>query len=313
MSINPSSHFITLHNRPIVQENGEITYGPLKLQYWQWKGHLPTVLICHGGTFHGRCYDRIINEALVGYHVIALDFRGHCLSQKHRPPYPFRWFGEDVYQFIELLNLSKTNLLGIGHSLGGHALVYASVIASRPLFRSLLLLDPALYAPHFYTVIDQNMQAAGSVVLRRKRQWLSIEDMIAYMETRPALAKWSKDILRDYCTYALDENFQLACAPEQELSLYFGSFELDANIYQLIEQSKYIHQIPVHIIRASTGLLPDKYGIPPTAIDLVTHFKRGRDTQLEDAGHLFPMEQPEVTIRFVKKFIEETKTLPSHL
>jgi pimeloyl-ACP methyl ester carboxylesterase len=312
MSINPTSHFITLPNRPIVQENGEITQGPLRLHYWQWKGHPPTVLICHGGSFHGRCYDRIINESLSGFHVIAFDFRGHGRSQKHRPPYPFRWFGEDLFQLIELLNLSKTNLLGIGHSLGGHALIFASTIASRPLFRSLLLLDPALYAPHFYTIIDQSMQTSD-MVLRRKRQWLSIEDMISYMETRRTLSKWSKDIIRDYCAYALDDNFQLACTPEQELSLYVASIESSSNIYQLIKESKYINEISIYIVRASTGLIPDKYGVPPTATDLVTYFKKGRDTQLENAGHLFPMEEPELTIDFVKEFIEEYKNFCSHL
>jgi pimeloyl-ACP methyl ester carboxylesterase len=312
MNVNPTSHFITLNNRPIVQKNGEIIHGSLRLHYWQWKGHSPTVLICHGGAFHGRCYDRIINEALAGYHVIALDFRGHGRSQKHPPPYPFPWFGEDLLQFIELLNLSKTNLLGIGHSLGGHALIFASTIASRPLFQSLLLLDPAIYAPHFYTIVDRNMQI-DSIVLRRKCQWSSIEDMISYMETRQALSKWPKDIIRDYCTYALDENFQLACTPEQELSLYIASIESNANIYQLIKESKYINNISITIVRASTGLVPDKYGIPPTAIDLVTYFKKSRDTQLENAGHLFPMEQPEITIGFVKEFIEDYKNFHSHL
>ncbi|CAF4349659.1 unnamed protein product, partial [Rotaria sordida] len=123
MSSIPISHFITLPNRPIVQENGKISQETLKLHYWEWKGHQPTILICHGLTLHGRCYDRIINEALSGFHVISLDFRGHGQSQKHPLPYPFQWFAEDVFHFIEMLNQSKNDLLGIGYSLDAYALV----------------------------------------------------------------------------------------------------------------------------------------------------------------------------------------------
>jgi alpha-beta hydrolase superfamily lysophospholipase len=87
MSSNPTSHFVILPSRPIVQENGEISYGPLKFHYWEWKGRQPTILFSHACSFHGRCYDRVINEALHGYHVIAIDLRGHGRSQKHPPPY----------------------------------------------------------------------------------------------------------------------------------------------------------------------------------------------------------------------------------
>src|SRR5579871_4845339 len=147
MSSNPTSHFIALPDRTIVQENGEIGRGPLKLHYWEWKGHEPTILLCHGVSFHGRCYDHIINEALRNFHVIALDFRGHGRSQQHPPPYRFQWIGEDVLQFIETLNLPKDNLIGIGHSIGGYALTWAAAKASRRLFQSLLLLDPVITAP----------------------------------------------------------------------------------------------------------------------------------------------------------------------
>ncbi|CAF1359772.1 unnamed protein product [Rotaria sp. Silwood1] len=151
MSSSPTSHFIIIPNRPIVQKSGKIiNQGPLKLHYWEWKGHEPTILFCHGASFHGRCYDRIISEALHDFHVIALDLRGHGQSQIHPPPYHIRWHGEDVLQFIETLNLNKDNLIGIGHSVGGYALTCAAAIAPRRLFQALLLFDPVIYPPSMY-------------------------------------------------------------------------------------------------------------------------------------------------------------------
>jgi pimeloyl-ACP methyl ester carboxylesterase len=308
MSCTPTSHFITLPNRPIVQKKGEITQGPLQLHYWEWKGHEPTILLTHAGSFHGRCYDRIINDALSGFHVIALDHRSHGRSQKHPTPYKLKWFGEDLFHFIEALNLSKNHLLGIGHSGGGYALTLAAAMASKRLFQSILLFDPSIFSPSIYWIEDDGSNDDASIV-RRKIQWSSIEDMISYMEKRKTFSTWPKETLRDYCTYALDDNFQLACTPEREISIYRSAMKSEANIYPLIKESEYINDIPIHIVRSSTGLQAGKFESPPTAPDLVKWFNKGRDTQLDNAGHLFPLEQPQITINFVKEFIEEYKNL----
>ncbi|CAF3837699.1 unnamed protein product [Rotaria sp. Silwood1] len=312
MSSAPTSHYITLPNRSIVQQNGEITEGPLQLHYWQWKGHQPTILICHGGTLHGRCYDRIINEALSGFHVIALDFRGHGRSQKHSLPYPFPWFGGDVLQFIEMLDLSKNNLVGIGHSLGGHALVFAAAIASKQLFQSLLLLDPGIYSSFVYEKGNKDLKKFEHMA-PRNNQWSSVEDMISNMKKPGRLSNWPKDILRDYCTYALDDNFKLQCTAERAWHIYGMSVNLDANIFQVIKDSKFIHNIPIHVVRAGNSELSGKLPVPTTACDLAKWFKKGRDTLLEDANHSFPIEQPEIVINFVKEMIKENKSLRSHL
>jgi len=312
MSTGPTSNFITLPNRPIVQTNGETTQGPLKLHYWEWKGHQPTILFCHAASFHGRCYDRIINEALNGYHVITLDFRGHGRSQQHPPPYRFRWFGEDVLKFIETLNLPKNNLLGIGHSVGGYALTWAAAKASRRLFQSLLLLDPVIIHRSIYENSSANDLVQADYILRRKSQWSSVDDMISKLEKRSVFSQWPKDILRDYCTYAVDENYKLVCAPDGEASIYKSSVQSDTNIYPLIEQSKFIDDIPIHIVRSSIEDL-SQLESSPTEPTLVKWFKKGRDTQLENSKHLFPMEQPELVINLVKEFMHENKNLYSSI
>jgi len=309
LSSIPFSRFITLSNRPIVQENGEITQGSLRLHYWEWKGHQPTILITHGASFHGRCYDRIINEALSGFHIIALDFRGHGRSQKHPPPCKFRWVGEDTLHFIESLNLSQTNLLGIGHSMGGYALTLAAAIAPRRLFQSLLLLDPVIFSSSIYGMMNSNFD----FVLRRKNQWLSMDDMISKIGKRQPFSRWPENVLRDYCTYGIDEHFQLLCTPGIEASIYESSSQNESNIYQMIKDSKFIHNIPIEIVRSSIPIEEGHTEGSPTASDLVNYFKKGQDRQLKDGKHLFPMEQPEIVIDLVKEFIKKYKDLHAHL
>ena len=312
MSTNPTSNFITLPNRPIVKANGEITQGPLKLHYWEWKGRQPTILFCHAASFHGRCYDPVINGALNGYHVIALDFRGHGRSQQHPPPYRFPWLGEDTLEFIERMNLPTNDLVGIGHSVGGYSLTRAAAKASRQLFQSLLLLDPVIFDPATYEESSDIDASSTDYIVRRKSQWSSIDEMISKFEKRETFAQWPKDTLRNYCTYAVDDSCKLNCAPEGEASIYRSSIQSDTNIYPLIEQSKFIQNIPVHIVRASNTDFTRLDG-SPTNPDLVKWFRKGRDTRLKNSKHLFPMTQPQLVIDIVKEFMEENKKIRSHL
>jgi hypothetical protein len=131
--------------------------------------------------------------------------------------------------------------------------------------------------------------------------------MISKIGKREPYSRWPKDILRDYCTYALDDNFKLACTPVGEASMYISGEQIESNIYPLIKQSKFIQEIPIHVVRASISDKPGDLDTSPTASDLAKCFKKGRDTQLKNARHLFPMEEPQIAINLVKELIKEYK------
>ena len=300
----PSSHFVTLPNRPVVQPSGDVQQAPLTLHYWQWQGHQPTILLCHAASFHGRCYDRVIDQALHGFHVIAVDLRGHGQSQQHPPPYRFSWFGGDILALVEQLDLPTNDLIGIGHSLGGYALTWAAAKASSSLFRSLILFDPGVVPRPLYGIGDRRV-AAFDYILRRKSQWASVDEMVSKMEKREPFSRWPKDVLRSYCTYALDNAGNLRCSPEGEHSMYQSSLQSDSNVYPMIEQSKSIDEIPIHIVRSSLPLIIGRFETSPTEPELVKWFKRGHDTLLKDTDHLFPMERPQLMIDSLKGLIPE--------
>ena len=312
MATVPSSHFVTLPDRPVVQPSGDVLQAPLTLHYWQWQGRQPTILLCHAASFHGRCYDRVIDQALRGLHVIAVDLRGHGQSQQHPPPYRFPWFGGDVLALIEQLDLRMNELIGIGHSLGGYALTWAAAKASTQLFQSLLLLDPVIFPAFFYRNLGDEAFNTD-YVLRRRSQWGSIDEMVSKMEKREPFSRWPKDVLRSYCTYALDSEGKLRCSPESEASIYRDGVDSESNIYPMIETSEFIKTTPIHVVRSSKSVLEGKLDASPTEPELVKWFKRGRDTQLKQSEHLFPMEQPDLVVDLVQKFIRENKHVHSHL
>ena len=98
--------------------------------------------------------------------------------ERYSSHFQIRWFGEDVLQFISILDLTKNNLIDIGHSLGGYSLTLAAAIAPKRLFQSLILCDPIIFPEFMYgSVVDYSSMS------RRKNQWSSIEDMISYGKT----------------------------------------------------------------------------------------------------------------------------------
>src|SRR5260370_13141450 len=109
----------------------------LNITVWEWPGDGAPILFCHATGFHGRCWDRVIRR-LAGRHCYAIDFRGHGRSGKPDPPFLWRSFGEDLAELARQLGLKHA--IGVGHSMGGHALTLAAALAPAA-FSRLLLLD----------------------------------------------------------------------------------------------------------------------------------------------------------------------------
>ncbi|HTO58795.1 MAG TPA: alpha/beta hydrolase, partial [Pseudomonadales bacterium] len=106
----------------------------------------PSVLLAHATGFHARCWDRVVAHLDADRHVIALDQRGHGRSAKV-PPFNWESFGHDLGRFVEILNLSR--LVGVGHSMGGHAMVQAAA-HQQARFERLVLVDPVIMDPQLY-------------------------------------------------------------------------------------------------------------------------------------------------------------------
>ncbi|CAF1559103.1 unnamed protein product [Rotaria magnacalcarata] len=306
----PTSKTVQLLDRPFVLDSGALTRRPLQLHYWEWLGRKPTVIFCHAASFHGRCYDSIIEYALPNSHVISIDLRGHGRSEKHNSPYSFRWFGEDLADLIEKLDLE--NVVGVGHSVGGYALVLAACKfiqkGEKKRFSSLLLLDPVIFPHEMYT--NENSQEYKNVAAtfephrRRKSQWSSVDDMMRYFARREPFSRWPTSVLRDYCLHAVDNDFRLLCSPNTEVSIYHNCIHESAQIYDDIRRSNCLHDISIHVARCSKPCIsPISIEASFTAPKLAKCFAKGYDTVLENTSHLFPMETPHLVTKLLKDII----------
>lgn len=279
-----------------------ISINGVELAYWERGARrvdLPTLLFVHATGFHGRVFDRVI-ESFPGFHSIALEQRGHGRSEKVTIEH-WRSQGEDVVAFVAALGLGS--VIGIGHSMGGHAVTDAAGKCSA--FARLVLLDPTIAAPEAYGDPAPLVPVEGDVhpAARRKNDFDSPEEMVERLLPKGAYRLFAPGILDDYCRYGLIENdegrFKLACPPEVEASVYMTS-RSNGGVYGSIRSL----EIPVTIMRAMEPVEPSQRGdfsYSPTFPGLVNEFRNAREIYLPDCTHFIPMQMPERVIGTIRE------------
>ncbi|MBL8349599.1 MAG: alpha/beta hydrolase [Burkholderiaceae bacterium] len=272
----------------------------LSLASFEWRAPLrgqgPTLWFVHATGFHGRVWDPLIHH-LPGRHAIAIEQRGHGRSGGTDFD---SWadFGRDQAALAAAFDLQGA--VGIGHSMGAHALVQAAAFEPGR-FRQLILIDPVLLAPadyHLPPVEPGTLHPAAG----RKNAFESPQAMFERFADRAPYSVFDPEALRSYCQHGLrpaddGRGFQLACAPAFEGKVYPYARQ-NPGVYASIRAL----QIPVLVVRArpqDPGIKPwDPLG-SPTWPPLAQEFRRGRDLQLLDKTHFLPMEDPQGTAALI--------------
>jgi pimeloyl-ACP methyl ester carboxylesterase len=101
----------------------------------------PALLCIHGNSCNHKFFRSQIDEFQTSRRVVALDLRGHGLSDAPREPYTFAGLADDCVWVCKELGLEQVVVLG--HSMGGA--VAAEMIKAHPgLVRAVALLDSTL-------------------------------------------------------------------------------------------------------------------------------------------------------------------------
>jgi pimeloyl-ACP methyl ester carboxylesterase len=231
--------------------------------------------------------------------VIALELRGHGRSS-FAPFSSWHDFGEDVTAAARSLGLQGA--IGVGHSMGAHALVHAAAMLPDS-FSRLVLIDPTLFAPQAYLQAPPVSDVPHPVSLR-KNYFESPEEMFQRFADKVPYLAFQKEALRDYCFHGLlptpdGKGFHLACAPTTEGQIY-NSARRDRTLYNSIRAI----DLPVRVIRARASdptILPfDTLG-SPTWPAVAQEFRRGEDIHLPERTHMLPMEDPQLTADLISQ------------
>jgi len=257
-------------------------------------GEGPPLLFAHATGMHGWTWS-VIAQHLVGqFHCWALDFRGHGESAvEATDDMHFEGFGRDALAIADAIG--ERNIIGVGHSLGGAALVLAEL--ARPgTFAELFLYEPGLRPsslPSDSQLAYQN--AMIEATKRRRSRFASGEAALATYARKPPMSSFQAGALAAYVDYGFapcqgDGGVELKCRPDVEARIVAMTFTHDA----------------VARIAALSCPLTQVFGTltPPVqqeAIGSVARLTGSRTISVDGLGHFGPMEQPWTIARVIER------------
>jgi pimeloyl-ACP methyl ester carboxylesterase len=252
-------------------------------------GDGPVLLFAHATGMHGWVWKPVIDHLVDRAHCVAIDLRGHGDSALP-PGSDLNWdgFGSDVLTVVRALGDGK--VIGVGHSLGGAALLMAELEAPGS-FQRMLLYEPAVHdgmGDGGSELLTGMVAAMVELTKRRRATFPSLADALANYMSKPPMAEFEAAALDAYVSHGFAERLgdgehgvALKCAPEIEAQIYAASFSHDT--------AQRLDEITCPVTLA-TGTGSDLLQRRTTEA-LAAQFDTTR-VVLHGVGHFGPMQQP---------------------
>ena len=182
-------------------------------------------LFCHATGFHGAVWEPMSASLGDGFERWAIDFRAHGASVvPPGAPLPWEAVRDDLLAVVDELDVETGTWLGVGHSMGGAALLLAE--QARPgTFAGLWLYEP-IAPPRGAIPATEGGNHLAEGARRRRPAFASVEAALANFASKPPLGVARADALHAYVRHGLvageDGMVHLACRPEDEARLYEG-------------------------------------------------------------------------------------------
>jgi pimeloyl-ACP methyl ester carboxylesterase len=111
----------------------------LKIHYVDWDGCGTPIILIHGLASTSHIWDLVAPRLSSHGHVIAVDQRGHGLTDRPSDGYDFDSVCEDLASFVKAVGITEKFFL-IGHSWGGYVALYFAERYNE-LLRGIVLVD----------------------------------------------------------------------------------------------------------------------------------------------------------------------------
>ncbi len=194
------------------------------------QGNRRPLLISHATGFHAHCYTPIASQLADRFRCLGLDYRGHGETPVD-PEWPVDWqrFGDDASAVARHI-APGGGLLGIGHSMGGSALLMAAH-RDPDRFDRLVLFEPISHEGSRPTLTQAEIREFPIVVgaMRRRRRFASYDEAYENFRNKPPLSSMVDEALRNYVDHGfrpapVDDDgspgVELRCTPELEADIF---------------------------------------------------------------------------------------------
>jgi pimeloyl-ACP methyl ester carboxylesterase len=183
-------------------------------------------LLGHATGFHGAVWEPMAAALGPGLERWAVDFRAHGASVVP-PDFPLDWAGytDDVLTVLDGLGLAPGEIFGVGHSMGGAALLMAE--QRRPgTFAGLWLFEPIAPPPGALPANPAGGNPLAEGAARRRSTFPSAAAALENYAAKPPLSRLRADALHAYVRHGFvpdpggDGSVHLACRPADEARTY---------------------------------------------------------------------------------------------
>ena len=258
------------------------------------------LLFAHATGFCGRVWEPVAASLARRFRCLAIDFRGHGMSETPAGA-GVAWprMGDDADAVLQSALVARSESVhGIGHSMGGAALVLAA--ARRPgSFRSLWLYEPVIVGPGVLPPMDAPNPMADAAA-RRRSSFASFEEAISNFAAKPPLNQLHPDALEAYVrggfVEGADGRVTLRCAPATEAAVFRGA--ADSGAWDVLPTL----DVPVGIV-AGRNEDAGPVAFVPAALAQLEH---GTFVDRPQLGHFGPLEDPSGAARDITAWVEAT-------
>lgn len=259
-----------------------LTSDDLTLYYRELGTGYPLILLHGMGSDH-TVWDGLLPVLSEKYRVITLDLRGHGQSTKTPGPYSIELFSNDIYQFLESLDIGQAHF--IGHSMGGSILLEMAIKHPEKI-HSLTLISS-------FACVDSHLEKT----LNDLKKILKNEGFINFFDTCLQLAYTPEFIQenRELFIKIRDDMAQTSDIPALRDTI---NACLEVNVIGSLETLN----IPVMVIAGSE----DQFTPPYQGRIIKNTIINGKIEIMQGMKHNLLVEKPEDTGFIIKKFLDCT-------
>lgn len=276
------------------------------LRLWCWgDADAPPVLMLHGAYDHGRMFDDLAPRvAALGYHAIAIDFRGHGDSAPIDSGFAWALLHVDLAVLVRDVIGGPVGV--IAHSFGaGQGTGLAG--AFPELVRWLVVID-GLGPPRIAFTLPDDMRDAIRTDARRtdrilfdrhRREWPSPHEMAAYRaaQNQRLPRPWAEHLAKHGSRRGPDGGWVWKADPMFGLGV-----PSEFSVELLAEEQRRV-QCPVLVI---TGTEHDTWrDLTPGEEDERVRWLRARHVRVPGTGHYVHIEDPDATMTAMRAFLDD--------
>jgi len=256
----------------------------------------PVLHFAHPNAYPPACFRQFLTPFFADYRVLAVHHRPLWPNSQPEELRSWQQIADDLICFLEQQSVS--DVIGVGHSLGAVATLFAA--QRRPsLFRALVLIEPILLPPAVLQALAADPDLIEDMPLLqmtrgRRQQWPDRQTAFDHFRARSAFQRWSDDALWDFIEHGLCEDeetggVRLVYTREWEARFYARP---PLEVWDVLPQ---VNQ-PTLAIRGvdSDSLFPEAWALWQILQPQTTF------VEILDAGHMVTMERPREVAYVVK-------------